>query len=327
VAQPRTLVQEQNVELYPGIGDIARRRLHATLPVAERRLALAGISTSVLEGGNGQPVILLHGPAGYAAHWLRVIPGLAARHRVIVPDLPGHGASAAGDRPLDAGRVLAWLGALIDATCDSPPALVGQLVGGAIAARFAAAHGDRISRLVLIDGFGLRPFEPEPAFGRAVEAFLAGPSEATHDELWRYCAHNLDALRQGMGASWDALRAYNVDRASAPAVQTAVGAVMETFAMPAIPPEELARIAVPTTLIWGRHDRATPLAVAETASARFGWPLVVIEDSADDPSTEQPEATLRALHATLDGDPPQQADHGDGHGADGGRVGQERPRL
>ena len=62
--------------------------------------------------------------------------------------------------------------------------------------------------------------------------------------------------------------------------------------MPAIPPAELARIAVPTTLIWGRHDLATPLSVAEAASARYGWPLHVIEDAADDPPIEQPEAFL-----------------------------------
>ena len=38
---------------------------------------LAGVSTAVLEGGDGPPVVLLHGPAGNAAHWMRVIPDLA----------------------------------------------------------------------------------------------------------------------------------------------------------------------------------------------------------------------------------------------------------
>ena len=71
--------------------------------------------------------------------------------------------------------------------------------------------------------------------------------------------------------------------------------------MPAISTGDLARIATPTTLIWGRHDRATPLAVAEAASARFGWPLHVIESCNDDPPVEQPEALLRALRVALDG--------------------------
>jgi pimeloyl-ACP methyl ester carboxylesterase len=69
--------------------------------------------------------------------------------------------------------------------------------------------------------------------------------------------------------------------------------------MPAIPPAELERIGVPTILIWGRHDRATPLAVAEAAAARYGWPLHVIENANDDPPVEQPEALLRALRLAL----------------------------
>jgi pimeloyl-ACP methyl ester carboxylesterase len=67
----------------------------------------------------------------------------------------------------------------------------------------------------------------------------------------------------------------------------------------AIPPGELARIAVPTSLIWGRHDRQVRLELAEDASARYGWPLHVIEQAADDPAFEQPGAFLRALRATL----------------------------
>ena len=58
---------------------------------------------------------------------------------------------------------------------------------------------------------------------------------------------------------------------------------------------------MPTTLIWGRHDRATPLSVAEAASARYGWPLQVIENCNDDPPVEQPEALLRTLRDALDG--------------------------
>ena len=68
---------------------------------------------------------------------------------------------------------------------------------------------------------------------------------------------------------------------------------------PAIAPAELDRIGVPTTLIWGRHDLATPLSVAEAASRRYGWPLHVIENANDDPPVEQPEAVLSALHAAI----------------------------
>lgn len=170
---------------------------------------------------------------------------------------------------------------------------MGQLLGGAIAARFAIDQADRLSRLVLIDTFGLTTFQPAPDFGLALHQFLAQPTEATHQSLWRHCAFDLDGLRQRMGQRWQPFEAYNLDRARTPSVQAALGALMENFGMPAIPPADLARIGVPTTLIWGRHDLATPLAVAEAASARFGWPLRVIDNCADDPPVEQPEALVR----------------------------------
>ena len=60
-----------------------RERLLADLPVTERRIQLAGISSAVLEGGDGPPVILLHGPGEFAALWGRVIPDLARIHRFV----------------------------------------------------------------------------------------------------------------------------------------------------------------------------------------------------------------------------------------------------
>ena len=260
---------------------------------------IAGVSTAVLEGGDGPPVVLLHGPGEYAAKWLRVIPDLVATHRVVAPDLPGHGTSEVIDGPVDVDRVLAWLGDLIECTCPTPPALVGQILGGAIAARFASDRGDRLSRLVLVDALGLAAFQPAPEFGLALTEFIAEPTEETHDRLWRRCAFDLDAMRERMGERWEWIKAYNLDRARTPSLQATQHSLMEQFGMPAIPPAELARIAVPTTLIWGRHDLATPLSVAEAASARYGWPLHVIEDAADDPPMEQPEAFLEALRAAL----------------------------
>jgi FAD/FMN-containing dehydrogenase/pimeloyl-ACP methyl ester carboxylesterase len=273
----------------------ARGRLLAEIPAVERRVTAAGISTAVLEGGDGAPLVLLHGPAANAAHWMRVIGDLVQTHRVIAPDLPGHGASA----PLEGRQIADWLGELIEATCPEPPTLVGLAAGGAIAARFAADHGDRIRRLVLVDTLGLTDFAPAPEFGAALHAFLEDPGERTHDGLWRYCALDLDRLRARMGERWEPFRAYNVDRASRPGAMAALGGLMEQFGMQAIPSADLARIAVPTALIWGRDDLATSVSVAEATSARYGWPLHVVDDCADDPPIEQPGAFVEALRAAL----------------------------
>ena len=273
----------------------AREMLLAALPVTQRRLQLAGISTAVLEGGTGPSVVLLHGPGGNATHWLGVLPELVSTHHVVVPDLPGQGASEITGGPLDADRVLCWLGELIEGTCATPPMLVGYALGGAIAARFAADHGDRLHRLVLVDTLGLSEFEPPPDFGLGLHDFLTKPSDHTHDELWRFCAADLTRLRRRMGELWEPFRAYNVECARMPAVQEVLGALMGQFGGPPIPPADLARITVPTALVWGRHDLATPVRIAEAAGARHGWPLHVIEDCGDDPPLEAPEALLRAV--------------------------------
>ena len=242
-----------------------RERLLAGLPVTERRLSLNGVSTAVLEGGEGAPVVLLHGPGAYAAHWLSIIPSLARSHRVIAPDLPGHGESGMFASPLNPDLLSGWVEDLIDCTCAAPPVLVGSTLGGAIAARFAAERGERLAALVLVDALGLTEFRPTPEFGAALNDYLSAPGELTHDRLWNLCAFDLTALRNRVGEKLDLIKAYNLDRLGSQERLAALRNLMEQFGAPAIPLHILERIAVPTTLIWGRHDRATPLSMARTS--------------------------------------------------------------
>jgi pimeloyl-ACP methyl ester carboxylesterase len=275
-----------------------RARLLAGLPVIERRLQLAGVSTAVLEGGAGPPIVLLHGPGDFAGMWMRIIPDLVSTHRVIAPDLPGHGTSELVDGRLDADGLRAWLSGLIERTCSSPPILVGHVLGGAIAARFAMNHSGRLSRLVLVDSLGLARFRPAPRFAVTMIAFLMRPTERTYTRFMRHCSYDLDGLQEEMGARWEPFLAYSLERARGPSAKLA-GRLLREFGMPRIPPDDLARITAPTVLIWGRHDRANRLRIAEQISARYGWPLHVIENCADDPPRDQPRAFLEALRAAL----------------------------
>ena len=277
--------------------DGARERLLAGLPVKETNLVLAGIDTTVLTGGQGSPIVLLHGPGEHALKWLRIFPELVKGHRVVAPDLPGHGTSGAIAGPFGIDRLVAWLEELIARTCESPPILVGQIVGGAIAAHFAATRPNRLRGLVLADTLGLAPFQPAPDFAAALMAFLAEPTAENHDGLWEQCAFDLSTMRTRMGESWERLRAYNLDRAGDPSFKPTQQRLMELFAFPEISPATFNRIEAPTVLVWGRHDLATPLSVAEGASSRFGWPLHVIDGAGDDPAMEQPAAFVSVLEA------------------------------
>ena len=122
-------------------GEVARELLISGLPVTERKLDVNGVSTAVLEGGDGPPIVLLQ--AEFGAVWMQVIPELVLTHRVITPDLPGLGASEVSNGRMDPRRMLAWLDEFIDRTCERPPVLVGKVPAGALAARFAAEHGER----------------------------------------------------------------------------------------------------------------------------------------------------------------------------------------
>ncbi|WP_367325911.1 alpha/beta fold hydrolase [Streptomyces sp. HUAS ZL42] len=285
-------------EMHSLATDVRERTL-AGLPVTERRLDLAGVSTALLEGGDGPAVVLLHGPGEFATLWGRVIPDLVKTHRVLAPDLPGHGASGMPVGRLDSDRVLAWLDALIERECPSPPALVGHLLGGAIAARFAVGRRDRVSRLVLVDTFGLAPNRPALRFAMPLMAFLARPTERTRDRFLAQCFLDFDGLREQMGGGFEPYGRYALAWARTKTAKAALRSLVPEFGLRAIPPDVLAQITVPTTLIWGRHDLQTRLDVAEAAARRYGWPLHVIENARDDPCFEQPTDALRALRAAL----------------------------
>lgn len=272
-----------------------RERMLNGLSLVDERVTVAGGSTAVLTVGQGRPVVLLHSAGEFAALWLRVLPELAREHRVIAPDLPGHGASG------QVGDALEWLAELIDRTCQQPPVVVGHGLGGALAASMAYRQPDRFAALVLVDSFGLADFAPAPSFAVALDRFAQDPTEHTRDELFAQCFADLDGVREHLGERWTAVADYALEGAREPAQGAMAGAMMSRFGLTPIPAEDLDRITVPTTLIWGRYDLQVLLRTAMTVSARHGWPLHVIDDAGDDPAMEQPHAFLRALHAALAG--------------------------
>jgi pimeloyl-ACP methyl ester carboxylesterase len=174
-------------------------------------------------------------------------------------------------------------------------------LGGSLAARFAAGHSDRLAGLVLIGMGGLvGKVRLPPGLLLALVRHSIRPSERTALGMLRRVSVDVDRARRRMGARWTPFRAYSLELSRAPSVQQANRRPLRELGLRQIPPEELARIGVPTTLIWGRQDRVMPLSTAQEASARFGWPLHVIDDAGHFLALDQPEAFLRALSAALD---------------------------
>jgi len=134
-----------------------RDRLLKDLPVQGQRLEVNGIATFVLAGGQGPPLVLLHGGIECGgAYWTPVIPRLAQSHRLIIPDVPGLRESEPVGR-LDGDAFDNWFAALLRLTCDEKPTLVAHSLLGSMDAGFAAQHSDLLRGLVIYAAPGIGP--------------------------------------------------------------------------------------------------------------------------------------------------------------------------
>ncbi|NRN68759.1 Pimeloyl-ACP methyl ester carboxylesterase [Kibdelosporangium sp. 4NS15] len=201
------------------------------LPIAfeVHRISTNGTRIAAAVGGTGPPMVLLHGWPQTSRAWRRVMPALAQRHTVVVPDLRGAGAS---DRPAggyaktnqadDMRGVLAELG------LTGPAVVVGHDIGAMVAFAWAASHPGDVSALVLLDalipglgleeamnvaeggmwhfGFFMAPEIPEMLFdGHELEfvsatfGALSTPGTFTDDDLAYYAKayQGKDRLRGG----------------------------------------------------------------------------------------------------------------------------------
>jgi pimeloyl-ACP methyl ester carboxylesterase len=250
---------------------MSRSALLAGLPVTQRRLG----TTSVLEAGSGPPLVLLHGGIECGGViWGPVIEELAASHRLVIPDLPGLGESEPATASFDD-----WFRELIELTCDEEPAVVAHSLCGTLAARCG------IGRPLLIYGApGIGRYRMPLALRTAAIRFGLRPTARNLERIERLAFHDLAAL----DPAWlEAFGAYMLDRARVPHVQR----TMRKLVAAGTKQVELPRCE----LIWGRHDRFVPLALAAAA----GRPLHVIEDAGHVPHVERPEAFTAVVAATV----------------------------
>ena len=107
-----------------------------------------GINLYYETHGDGRPMILLHGGLGSGEMFGPILPALADHHRVILPDLQGHGRTADIDRPLDVRLMADDIAALIDHLGLEKPDVVGYSLGGGVAMHTAFKYPEKIRRLV-----------------------------------------------------------------------------------------------------------------------------------------------------------------------------------
>lgn len=272
----------------------ARARLLDGVQVTERRLEVAGVPTALLESGDGPPLLLLHGGIECGgAYWGPVIPRLRQSHHLVIPDVPGVGESGPVAK-LNPGTFGAWFAALVRITCREKPILVAHSLLGTLASRFAAERSDLLRQLVIYGTPGIGPYRMPVGLRTNAIRFALRPSERNAERFERWAFFDYDQARMRDAAWFEAFRAYTRARAAVPHVKRTMRQLIGGCTKQ-IPHAELRRIAVPTSLVWGSHDRFVPLSLAVNASSRFGWPLSVIDRAGHVPHVERPDEFLEEV--------------------------------
>ncbi|GAC1441010.1 MAG: hypothetical protein NVSMB55_07710 [Mycobacteriales bacterium] len=288
-------------------GDAARDVTH---PRAFNIHAM-GIRTSYLEAGpaDGPPVLLLHGLGATNASLLPVLADLAVDYRVIAPDLPGFGASAAPSSPYNPAWFAAWVEAFQSATHSRGAVVLGNSLGGRIALEAGLTHPKSVRALVLLT--------PSPAFIRLRQWLplvrVASPELArlpipqmTHRmvvEGIRAMFSQPDRLpRPWYDAAADEARrvlrkpAHRVAFFSCARqiyLEDAYGKNGFWQRLPGLQP--------PALFIWGDRDRLVPSSFSRhVAAALPGAGQVVLEDCGHVPQFEHPAETMQMIRGFLE---------------------------
>lgn len=252
-----------------------------------------------LEGGDGPPLLLLHGLAGL--EWGRFHERLAAGHRVVAPRTPGFGGSTGTEELADLHDLIYFYLDLLDALDVSGLPVVGHSFGGMIAAELAAVQPERFSRVVLVAPLGLWD-----AAHPVLDIFSASPvelAEAMYFERESEAARAVAAVPEVRTAEIDpstdegqAVIDFYLERAKS----------MSTAAKYLWPipnkglDKRLHRVSAPTLLIWGEKDGICPPAYADDFRAALpDARLSMVPEAAHMVQDEQPDAVADLIDAFL----------------------------
>jgi pimeloyl-ACP methyl ester carboxylesterase len=273
--------------------------------LAGRRVAVRGLGIHCLTAGkDGSFVLLLHGGGTDSASlsWGPVIGALAAEHCIYAPDWPGYGES---DRPhisYTMSWYVAFLRDLMDALAIERAALVGVSMGGGIALGFAQAWPARVSKLVLVDSYGLQSRAPRHNLGYVLTR-LAPLNAATWALMARSCAM-VRASLAGIFHDETAISETLVDEVWAEVRKPDAGYAFRSFQrnevqwgrLRTVYIDRLREMHTSTLIIHGAEDRLVPAACAIEAHRLVkGSQMELLPSCGHWPQREEPEAFNRIL--------------------------------
>jgi pimeloyl-ACP methyl ester carboxylesterase len=247
--------------------------------------------------GAGPAVVLLHGFASSIYTWKEVLPILARDHDVVALDLPGFGQS---DCPPDLSfdEYPAVVLRLLDRLGLARVTLVGNSMGGGVAAVVAAQSPDRVERLVLIDAAGFNLQENKRPWPIRI---VGSPPVATVLDRMPLRRLLVEASLRQVFFDDSLVTAERIDEYLVPILRPATPqAIRSLLASRSLRPDAvqrlLPRVTVPVLVLWGREDEWIPVADADRFALALPQARVVILDRCGHmPQEEQPAEVARLI--------------------------------
>ncbi len=260
------------------------------------RVSVAGHDLHYLDGGRGEPVLLLHGIFAEKDHWVDLARHLRKRHRLVLPDLPGFGESSRHDgHRYGYAEQVERLVAFMDAVGLQRAHVAGNSMGGTLGALLALMHPERVASLAFIGApHGLKspvPSETDRLIDAGQTPLMARNAEE-FDTLLKRLFVNQPWL------PWPVRRAAQDDAVRLAASNLRVW--QEHLVDRHLLDTCIARVAAPLLVLWGRQDRV--FHVSGVRRLRWKTPgadIQVLDQIGHLPMMEDPVAVATRLEPHL----------------------------
>jgi pimeloyl-ACP methyl ester carboxylesterase len=268
----------------------------------ERELERQGTRLRYAVGGDGPPLLLVHGLGGTIENWRALAPALAARHRVLVPDLPGHGRSSALPEARDVDALADAVLGMADAEEMRAAVWIGHSLGGLVALRAAVLRPDAVRGIVLAAAAGIG------SASRAARVTLTVLGVARPGRLIAPYRHAWARSRLGRRAAfgwWGVADpdALEPEQAEAFLVGPAYHADTHQAGRALFvsdPRAELDRVTCPCLCLWGASDNWVSVEDGMEYARRLRVPLRTIAGCGHLLIGERPDACLAAIGDFVD---------------------------
>lgn len=248
-------------------------------------------------GGEGEPLLLLHGLSGSTLNWCEVLPELTARHRVVSLDFPGHAGSGGLPRGATTADFAAVAAAVLEAEGAAPALVAGHSFGGLVGLRLAQSRPELVRGLLLASPAGIA------SSTRVAELVLLAATTIRPGRMVAPFRHRLAGRRWYRRALF---RPWFVSDAVALSERATHGLLAEQArhtdtrtagrALAADDPRfDLHRPPCPVLVLWGARDAQLPVEDAFEYARRLGARLRVVADCGHLVIVERPHAFLDAL--------------------------------